>query len=343
MMRRLKLVIQIPCFNEAAVLGATLSGLPRFIPGIDQVEWLVIDDGSSDGTQQVAENAGVDAVLRLEPHQGLAAAYSAGMRESLKRGADIVVNFDADGQYRAEDIPRLIEPILKDRADMVIGDRQVATIEWFSPMKRRVHRFGCWLVSLAVGQRVPDPVSGFRALGRWAAATTALTNRHTHTLETLVQAGPFEIEIEHIPIRTNPPTRPSRLIPDVRAYVARQVATLARAFAVCRPAAACTLVLLGILPAIAWLAHALLRDWLPRSANYAEQLSLIPTGIVVLGSLAILALYRKLSRRNEALRAQVYQQRVEAFISTVSPSIAPDDQKFAAVPRTLGAAPSRKL
>ena len=326
----MKLVIQIPCFNESAILAATLSGLPRSIPGIDQVEWLVIDDGSSDDTKQVAENAGVDAVVRLESHQGLAAAYSEGMRASLRRGADIIVNFDADGQYRAEDIPRLIEPILKGRADMVIGDRQVATIEWFSPTKRRVHRFGCWLVSLAVGQRVPDPVSGFRALGRWAAAATALMNRHTHTLETLVQAGAFEIQIEYIPIKTNPPTRPSRLIRSVRQYVARQVATLARAFAVCRPSAACILLLLALLPAIGWLAHALLRAWLPHGAHYAEQLLLIPSGIVVLASLAILALYQKLSSKNEALRAQIYQQRVEAFASTVSPGVIPQDRKLAA-------------
>ena len=339
----MKLVIQIPCFNEAAILGATLSDLPRLIPGIDQVEWLVIDDGSSDGTQQVAENAGVDAVVRLEPHQGLAAAYSAGMRAGLRRGADIIVNFDADGQYRAEDIPRLIEPILNGRADMVIGDRQVATIQWFSPMKRRVHRFGCWMVRLAVGERVPDPVSGFRALGRWAAAATALMNRHTHTLETLVQAGAFEIQIEHIPIRTNPPTRPSRLILNVRTYVARQVATLARAFAVCRPVAACALLLLAILPPVAWLAHALLRDWLPGSANHAEEMSLIPAGIAVLTSLAILALYRKLSRRREALRAQVYQQRLEAFESTDSPGATAHDQKFAAAAGSLDATTSRKL
>jgi len=339
----LKLVIQIPCFNEAAVLGDTLSSLPRFIPGIDQVEWLAIDDGSTDGTQQVAEKAGVDAVVRLEPHQGLAAAYSAGMRASLRRGADIVVNFDADGQYRAEDIPRLIEPILKGRADMVIGNRQVATIEWFSPMKRRVHRFGCLLMRLAVGRRVPDPVSGFRALGRWAAAATALMNGHTHTLETLVQAGTFEIEFEYILIRTNPPIRPSRLISNVRAYVARQVATLARAFAVCRPGTTCLLLLLGILPASAWLTHALLRDWLPPGADHAERLTLIPAGIVVLGSLAILALYRKLFRRNEALRAQVYQQRLEAFASDVSPGVAPHDEKFAAAAETFGAAPGRKL
>jgi glycosyltransferase involved in cell wall biosynthesis len=337
----LKLIIQIPCYNEAAILGATLSGLPRFLPGIDEIEWLVIDDGSSDGTQQVAENAGADLVVRLEPHQGLAAAYSAGMRECLRRGADIIVNFDADGQYRAEDIPRLIEPILKSRADMVIGDRQVPGIEWFSPMKKRVHRLGCWMVSLAVGQHMPDPVSGFRALGRWAAAATALMNRYTHTMETLVQAGPFEIEIEHIEIQTNPPTRPSRLIPNVGTYVTRQVATLARTFAVCRPVTACVLALLGILPATAWLAYELPHNWLARGVRYGEQMSAISGGIVALGSLAILALYRKLSRRNEALRAQVYQQRVEAFLYTDSPSVAAQEEKLAAA-ATLGAVPSRE-
>ena len=338
----MKLVIQIPCFNESAILGATLSTLPRSIPGIDQVEWIVIDDGSTDGTQQIAEIAGVDAVIRLEPHQGLAAAYSAGMRASLARGADVIVNFDADGQYRAEDIPRLIEPILNGRADMVIGDRQVPTIQWFSPLKRRVHRFGCWLLSLVVGQRIPDPVSGFRALGRWAAAATALTNRHTHTLETLVQAGAFEVRIEFIPILTNPPTRPSRLIRSTGRYVARQVATLARAFAVSHPAATCSFLLLSVPPAIAWLARALLGTPISKNADIAEHFSLIPAGIAVFVALAILLLYRKLSREYESLHAQVCRQRFEAFASTVSPAEALHEKKLAAAAGTLAGVPGRK-
>jgi len=340
--RGLKLVIQIPCYNEAEILGATLSTLPRNLPGIDQVEWLVIDDGSMDETARVAEEAGADAVVRLQAHSGLAAAYSAGMRESLRRGADIVVNFDADGQYKAEDIPRLIEPILKGRADMVIGDRQVPTIEWFSPMKKRVHRLGCWMVRLAAGQRVPDPVSGFRALSRWAAAATALLNRHTHTVETLVQAGSFEIEIEHILIWTNPPARPSRLIKNVRSYVVRQVATLTRAFAVCHPAATSSIVAVGTLPALVWLSHAALFDWLPRGGNFAGEIAVIPACVAAAGLVAVLALYRELARMNQSLRARVYQQRVEAFITAGSPNAAAEAEKLAAEAE-LDAAPSPEL
>jgi glycosyltransferase involved in cell wall biosynthesis len=210
----LKLIIQIPCFNEAEVLASTLETLPKEIEGVDVIEYLVIDDGSSDQTIEVAREAGADHVVRMPGHLGLAAAYVAGLEASLKHGADIIVNTDADNQYQAEDIPRLLEPILSGRAQMVVGDRGVAKHAEFSPTKRLLQRLGSWIIAKASGVKTPDATSGFRAITREAALRTMVLNEYSYTLETLIQAGARHMPVEYVSVRTNPKTRP--LAPDAK-------------------------------------------------------------------------------------------------------------------------------
>ena len=207
-----KLIIQIPCYNEAETLPATIASLPTEIPGIDQIEILIIDDGSEDSTAAVAQEAGVHHVIALNQHVGLAAAFVAGLEACLSRQADIIVNTDADNQYNAADIPRLVEPILAGRAELVIGDRGVATLEAFSPTKRLLQRIGSRVIAAASGVNTPDATSGFRAISRDAALRTLVLSEYSYTLETLIQAGARKTAIEYVPVRTNPQTRPSRLM-----------------------------------------------------------------------------------------------------------------------------------
>jgi glycosyltransferase involved in cell wall biosynthesis len=230
-----KLIIQIPCFNEAQTLDRTVQALPPTITGIDIIETLVIDDGSSDGTSQAAARAGVDHIIRLPQHSGLAASFAAGLEASLKFGADVIVNTDADNQYHAEDIPRLVEPILAGRADLVVGDRGVATLEAFSPTKRLLQRMGSWVVARASGVETPDATSGFRALSRQAALRTLVLSEYSYTLETLIQAGARSMAVEYVPVRTNPQTRPSRLMRSIPHYLANSTSTILRAYTMYRP------------------------------------------------------------------------------------------------------------
>ena len=231
----MKLIIQIPCFNEAQVLAQTVALLPREVPGVDEVEFLVIDDGSRDGTSRVAQAAGVDYVVHMPSHLGLAAAYITGLEACIKRGADIIVNTDADNQYQSEDIPRLIEPILAGRAELVVGDRGVAKLADFSPAKRLLQRLGSWVIALASGVRTPDATSGFRAITREAALRTMVLNEYSYTLETLIQAGARHTSVEYVPVRTNPKTRPSRLMRNIPHYLANSTATILRAYTMYRP------------------------------------------------------------------------------------------------------------
>ncbi|HPH96360.1 MAG TPA: glycosyltransferase family 2 protein [Anaerolineaceae bacterium] len=230
----MKLIIQIPCYNEAETLPFTLKQLPRHIDGIDEIEILIIDDGSRDETIAAARASGADHILPV-PHGGLARAFSAGIEESLRLGADIIVNTDADNQYCAEDILTLVQPILKNQADLVVGDRGVATLPYFSPVKRLLQRAGSQVVSQAAGFAIPDATSGFRALSRLAAEQTLVLSDYSYTLETLIGAGARRIRVLSVPIRTNPKTRPSRLMRGIWDYLVHSTITIMRAYTMYRP------------------------------------------------------------------------------------------------------------
>jgi glycosyltransferase involved in cell wall biosynthesis len=231
----MKLIIQIPCFNEEGQLPLTLSRLPRQIDGFDVIEWLIIDDGSTDRTVEVARERGVDHVVRLTNHKGLAAAFQAGLDAGLKLGADVIVNTDADNQYEGADVPKLVEPILRGQADMVVGDRQVDKIEHFSAFKKLLQRLGSWVVRHASSTEVPDTTSGFRAYNREAALQVQAVSKFTYTLETIIQAGKLLVAIEHVPIRTNSQTRESRLFPSTAAYVRRNALSIFRIYSQYEP------------------------------------------------------------------------------------------------------------
>jgi glycosyltransferase involved in cell wall biosynthesis len=231
----MKLIIQIPCWNEERQLPITLGHLPREVPGFDVVEWLVIDDGSSDRTVEVAREHGVDHIVRLTNNKGLAAGFQAGLDACLKLGADVVVNTDADNQYDARDIPKLVAPIVAGDADMVVGDREVMGIEHFSPLKKRLQRLGSEVVRRASGTDVPDTTSGFRAYNREAAIQMAVVSKFTYTLETIIQAGKLLVAIDHVPIRTNEKTRESRLFPSMWSYVRRNAVSIFRIYSQYEP------------------------------------------------------------------------------------------------------------
>jgi glycosyltransferase involved in cell wall biosynthesis len=231
----MKLIIQIPCFNEELQLPTTLKDLPRTVEGFDSVEWLIIDDGSTDRTVDVARELGVDHIIRLTNNKGLATAFQAGLDASLKLGADVIVNTDADNQYKGEDIPKLVGPILRGDADMVVGDRQVDTIEEFSALKKRLQRFGSWVVRQASSTEVPDATSGFRAYNKEAALQVQVVSKFTYTLETIIQAGKLGSAIDHVPIGTNPRTRESRLFPSTAAYVRRNALSIFRIYSQHQP------------------------------------------------------------------------------------------------------------
>jgi len=230
-----KLIIQIPCFDEEDTLPVTLADLPREVPGFDSVEWLVVDDGSTDRTVEVARANGVDHIVRLTNNKGLAAGFQAGLDASLKLGADVIVNTDADNQYYGGDIPKLVAPIVEGQADMVVGDRDVMSIEHFSPLKKSLQRLGSWVVRHASQTSVPDTTSGFRAYNREAAIQMVVVSKFTYTLETIIQAGKMLVAVDHVPIRTNPKTRESRLFPSMWSYVRRNTVSIFRIYAQYEP------------------------------------------------------------------------------------------------------------
>ena len=231
----MKLIIQIPCFNEEAVLATTLADLPREVEGFDTVEWLVIDDGSTDATARVAREGGVDHIVRFNTNKGLAVAFQAGVDAALKLGADVIVNTDADNQYRGDEIPKLVRPIIDGKADVVVGNRMIRQHEEFSRVKKFLQVWGSWVVRQASGTDVPDTTSGFRAYSREAALRLNVVSRFSYTLETLIQAGKSDLAVTHIPIGTNPKTRESHLFRSTSEYIRRSVGTILRIYAMHEP------------------------------------------------------------------------------------------------------------
>lgn len=233
----MKLIIQIPCLNESGTLGIALAELPRSVQGFDQVEWLIIDDGSTDNTAQLAKELGVDHVVKHPVNRGLATAFMTGLETCLRLGADVIVNTDADNQYEAADIPKLTAPILAGEADMVIGARPIDDTEHFSWIKKKLQRLGSWAVRVASSTDVIDAPSGFRAISRETAMRLNVFNAYTYTLETIIQAGVSNLRVASVPIRTNPDLRPSRLVKSISSYVRRSLVTILRIFVIYRPVA----------------------------------------------------------------------------------------------------------
>ena len=231
----MKLVIQIPCLNEAEALPATLADLPRTIPGVDVIETLVIDDGSSDRTSDVARSLGVNHIVRFRRRKGLAAAFMAGIDASLKAGADIIVNTDADNQYRGSSIPQLVAPLISGDADIVIGDRNIREIQHMSLSKKLLQRLGSWVVRQVSNTEVPDTTSGFRGYTREAALRMTIVSEFSYTLESIIQAGKKRMAITHVEIATNSVSRPSRLFDSMWGYMKRSGATIVRIYAMYEP------------------------------------------------------------------------------------------------------------
>ena len=238
----MKLIIQIPCYNEAETLVVALNDLPKHIDGIDEIEYLIINDGSSDDTEQIALAWGVDYVVHFKRNLGLAKGFLAGIDLALRNGADIIVNTDADNQYCGEDIEKLIKPILEKKADIVIGERPIDDIESFSWIKKKLQRFGSKVVRMASKTDIPDAPSGFRAYSRKAAMRVNVHNEYTYTLETIVQAGRNKMAITSVPIRTNPELRKSRLMSSIAGYIKKSILTILRAVLMYRPLKVFTLI-----------------------------------------------------------------------------------------------------
>jgi len=231
----MKVIIQIPCYNEELSLPITLSALPRSLPGIEKVEWLVIDDGSTDSTIEVARAHGVDHIVSHAKNMGLAKAFMTGIDTCIEQRADIIVNTDADNQYCADDIPKLIEPILSGKAEIVVGARPIHQIRHFSAIKKLLQRLGSWTVGLASSTDIPDASSGFRAISREAATQLNVFSKYTYTLETIIQAGQKGMALTSVPVRVNEDLRPSRLVKSIPSYLKRSIVTIVRIFVVYKP------------------------------------------------------------------------------------------------------------
>jgi Glycosyltransferases involved in cell wall biogenesis len=231
----MKLIIQVPCYNEAETLTIALDALPKHIKGIDKIEYLIINDGSKDDTVKVAKDWGVDYIVNFKKNKGLARGFMAGINECLHQGADIIVNTDADNQYCGEDIGKLVRPIIEGKYDIVIGERPIEDTEHFSFIKKKLQRFGSWVVRKASKSDVPDAPSGFRAYSKEAALHLNVVNEYTYTLETIVQAGRDKIAMTSVPIRTNPELRESRLFSSMWGYVKKSMLTIIRTFMMYKP------------------------------------------------------------------------------------------------------------
>jgi glycosyltransferase involved in cell wall biosynthesis len=286
----MKLIIQIPCLNEEDQLPATLADLPRHVPGIDLVEWLVVDDGSTDRTVEVARAHGVDHIVKLTNNKGLASAFQAGLDAALKLGAEVIVNTDADNQYSADAIPALVAPIVAGRADMVIGDRRVRDIEHFSPTKKALQLLGSWAVRQASGTDVPDATSGFRAYNREAALGLTVVSTFTYTLESLIQAGKSLAAVEAVPVGTNPKTRESRLFKSMSLYVRRNVLALFRIYTGYEPLRVFSAVafVLALGAVAAW--SPFLWDWIVHGDRSGHLQSIVLGGVLLVAAVQVFAL-----------------------------------------------------
>jgi glycosyltransferase involved in cell wall biosynthesis len=285
-----KLIIQIPCLNEEANLPATIADLPQHLDGIDEIELLVIDDGSTDRTVEVARESGVDHIVRLTNHKGLAAGFQAGLDACLKLGADIVVNTDADNQYRGADIEKLVAPILAGEADMVVGNRRIGTIEHFSGAKKWLQRLGSWVVRRLSGTEIADTTSGFRAYNREAALGLLVVDSFTYTLESLIQAGKMLVALDQVEIETNPQTRESRLFGSTGAYVRRNAVSILRIYARYEPLRvfATAGLIVAVLAFAAWIPF--LADWILNGDSTGHIQSLILGAVLFIAAMQLVAL-----------------------------------------------------
>ena len=303
---RVKLVIQIPCLDEEEALPETLATLPEAIPGIDEIAVIVIDDGSSDRTAEVAARAGVTEVVRFPNHQGLARAFAAGLERALQLGADVIVNTDADNQYSAADIPALIAPILRGEADIVIGNREPGTLAHFSLPKRLLQRIGSWVVRQLSGTRVPDATSGFRAFSRAAALKINVLSDFTYTLETVIQAGKKQLAVTHVPVHANETLRPSRLFSGPSHYIRRSVGTLVRIYALYEPFKVFTLLGGGLITVAALIGVRFLLYYLTAGGAGHVQSLILAAALLIMGFLTMqIGMLADLIGRNRQLSEDV--------------------------------------
>jgi glycosyltransferase involved in cell wall biosynthesis len=335
----MKLIIQIPCLNEEDQLPITLGELPRQVAGFDSVEWLVIDDGSTDRTIEVARAHGVEHIIKLTNNKGLATAFQAGLDAALKLGADVVVNTDADNQYDAADIARLVEPIVAGEADMVIGDRQVMSIEHFSTVKKRLQRVGSWVVRQASGTNVPDATSGFRAYNREAALGLTVVSKFTYSLESLIQAGKSQVAVGHVPVRTNEQLRESRLFGSMWAYVRRNMLAIFRIYTGYEP-----LTVFSILAAVLFVAGLaawtpFLWSWIVDGDRSGHLQSIVLGGVLFMAAVQVFALgvLADVIAANRSV-SQMVLQRVRRL--ELAMGVEPTHYHHAAEATTKGAAPA---
>ena len=286
----MKLIVQIPCLNEEETLPATIADLPRQVDGIDEIELLVVDDGSTDRTVEVARESGVHHIVRLTNTKGLAAGFQAGLDACLKLGADIVVNTDADNQYSGADVGKLVAPILAGEADMVVGDRRIDEIEHFSGSKKALQRLGSWIVRRISGTEISDTTSGFRAYNREAALGLLVVDNFTYTLESLIQAGKMLVAVDQVEIATNPQTRESRLFASTGAYVRRNAVSILRIYARYEPLRvfATAGLALGLLALAAWVPF--LADWILNGDSTGHIQSLILGAVLFIAAVQLFAL-----------------------------------------------------
>ncbi len=343
----MKLIIQIPCYNEAQTLEVALNDLPRQIQGIDTIEYLIINDGSQDDTVKVAKHWGVHYVVSFTKNKGLAKGFLAGIDACLKNGADIIVNTDADNQYCGADIEKLVRPILNGASDIVIGERPIDQMEHFSPLKKKLQHFGSWGVRVASNTDIPDAPSGFRAYSREAAMRLNVTNEYTYTLETIVQAGRERIAMDSVPIQTNAQLRPSRLFGSMFGYVKKSMVTIIRAFMMYKPLQFFTI--LGSVPFFAGVGvgiRFLVYMCLGQAGGHVQSLVLASTLLIMGFMIYVIGLQADLIAANRKILEDVqYQVRRLAYGGgkPISPFFENDDYERDGLDEKAGTAAGREL